>query len=192
MAKKALAGKLHIEPHVLDGILDELTTRFAGRGVTLIRTETEVSLAVAPAVSSVIESAYIEDKEVGDAGLEVLAIILYRGASTKSRIDYIRGVNTSSTIRTLLARGLIERTSNPSDSREYLYRPTTELLAHLGLTRVEDLPNYDKIAATLTDFSTGSGSASGGEEPFNDSHGRNTDGHHTHPDDLAGGDQASA
>lgn len=185
MAKKVLAGKLHIEPHALDGILDELSTRFTGRGVILIQTETEVSLAVAPTVSSVIEAAYAEDKEIGDAGLEVLAIILYRGASTKSRIDYIRGVNTSSTIRTLLSRGLIERTSNPSDSREYLYRPTTELLAHLGVARVEDLPNYGKISATLTAFEDQKG-------PLNDSHGRNTDGHHTDTDDLAGGDQASA
>jgi len=185
MSLRVLASKLNIEPNALNAVLDILSERLAGSGLALIQSETEVALAVSPAVSATIESAYAEDKEIGDAGLEVLSIILYRGASTKSRIDYIRGVNTSSTIRTLLSRGLIERTSNPSDSREYLYRPTAELLAHLGVTRVEDLPNYGKISATLTAFEDQKG-------PINDSHGRHTDGHHTDTDDLAGGDQASA
>ncbi|MBI5004252.1 SMC-Scp complex subunit ScpB [Candidatus Kaiserbacteria bacterium] len=152
LSLKALAAKLRIETIALGGVLDELATRFNGRGLTLIRTETEVSLAVAPMVSGVIEAAYAQDKEIGDAGLEVLAIILYCGASTKSRIDYIRGVNTGSTIRTLLSRGLIERAGNPADSREYLYRPSTELLAHLGVARVEDLPNYGTIYPALLAF----------------------------------------
>lgn len=152
LSMRALANKLHIDPIAIEGALNDLSTRLKDTGLTLIQTETEVSLAVSPLVSRVIESAYQEDREIGDAGLEVLAIILYRGASTKSRIDYIRGVNTSSTLRTLLSRGLIERTNNPADSREYLYRPTTELLAHLGIARIENLPDYDKISSALTDF----------------------------------------
>ena len=158
LSKKNLAGKLRIEMIALGGILDDLAVRLKGTlpgqasGLTLIQTETEVSLAVAPTVSEVIEMAYAEDREIGDAGLEVLAIILYRGASTKTRIDYIRGVNTSSTIRTLLSRGLIERASNPADSREYLYRPTTELLAHIGVARVEDLPDYGNVSFALSAF----------------------------------------
>jgi len=164
LSLKNLAGKLRIESLALEGILDDLAGRLKGSGLALVQTETEVSLAV----SAAIKAAYHEDKEIGDAGLEVLAIILYRGASTKSRIDYIRGVNTSSTIRTLLSRGLIERASNPADSREYLYRPTTELLAHIGVARVEDLPDYGKITSALTAFSAGGGSASGGEAPVDE------------------------
>ena len=152
LSKKTLASRLHIEPHALEGILDQLAHRLLDRGVTLLRTENEVSLAVSADVSQEIEAAYTDEKEIGDAGLEVLAIILYRGASTKARIDYIRGVNTSSTIRSLLSRGLIERANNPTDSREYLYRPTTALLAHLGITHSEELPEYGKIKSTLTSF----------------------------------------
>lgn len=175
LSLKNLAGKLHVDQIAIGGIVDELAGKLAGTGITLIRTETEVSLAVAPAVSEAIEAAYTEDKEIGDAGLEVLAIVLYRGASTKTQIDYIRGVNTSSTVRTLLSRGLIERAGNPADSREYLYRPTSELLAHLGVARVEDLPNYDKISSALNAFSAGGGSlpdrqagTSGGEGQFDE------------------------
>lgn len=134
--------------------LQELRQTIAGSGLALIQTETEATLAVAPAQSEALKSHYEKElgKEIGDAGLEVLAIVLYRGASTRSQIDYIRGVNTSSTIRNLLSRGLIERASNPADSREYLYRPTTELLAHLGVTDMTGLPERDKISAELQAF----------------------------------------
>ena len=45
----------------------------------------------------------------------------------------------------LLARGLIERASNPEDSREYLYRPTAELLAHLDeTTEIENIDGGGK------------------------------------------------
>jgi len=81
-----------------------------------------------------------------------LAIVLYRGPSTRAQIDYIRGVNTSWTIRNLLTRGLLERTGNPEDGREYLYRPTVELLAHLGVRDYAELPNREEITAELKAF----------------------------------------
>ena len=90
--------------------------------------------------------------EIGEAGLEVLAIVLYRGASTRAQIDYIRGVNTASTLRNLLSRGLLERAGNPEDAREYLYRPTVELLAHLGVRNNKELPSHEEIAAELGAF----------------------------------------
>ncbi len=82
----------------------------------------------------------------------MLAIILYKGPSTRAQIDYIRGVNTSSTIRTLAARGLVERIPNPNDAREYLYRATSELIAYLGVTEATNLPDYGKITSELAAF----------------------------------------
>jgi segregation and condensation protein B len=111
-------------------------------------------------------------REIGEAGLEVLAVILYRGPSTRAEIDYIRGVNTTSTIRTLLARGLLERAGNAQDSREYLYRPTTALLAHIGASRIEDLPEYGTIASELKAFEASEENDRG---PFDDTgYDRNT------------------
>ena len=151
---KKLSDFLEVKGAALTEALHELSKRLEGRGLTLIVTETEATLAVSAETSVVIEKAYEKEssREIGDAGLEVLAILLYQGASTRSQIDYIRGVNTSSTIRTLLSRGLIERNGNPEDAREYLYRPTSELLAHLGVERVDRLPEYDAIKSELTTF----------------------------------------
>jgi len=159
VTKKKLAQLLESDAAAIQTAAAELSQSLHNRGVALIETETELAFAVAPHMKDTVEKAYEKElgREIGDAGLEVLSIILYRGPSTRSRIDYIRGVNTSSTIRTLTARGLIERTQNPHDQREYLYRPTAELLAHLGVRNAEELPDYAKIARQFAAFEVQSG-----------------------------------
>ena len=154
LALRKLAALLEIKESELNAALDELRNRLEGSGLTLIRSETEATLAIAPESLPAVQKANEAElgRDVGEAGLEVLSIVLYRGPSTRSQIDYIRGVNTSSTIRTLLARGLLMRTGNPEDGREYLYRPTVELLSHLGVRSLEELPNYKEVVAELAAF----------------------------------------
>lgn len=151
---KRLAKLLNESEEHLTPALRELESSLQGRGISLVCSGTEVSLVLSAAMSEEIRTAHLHEmgKEIGDAGLEVLAIVLYHGPSTRSQIDYIRGVNTSSTIRSLLSRGLLERAGNPSDAREYVYRPTVELLAHLGVTRVDELPDYGTISNELKSF----------------------------------------
>jgi len=155
---RKLAQLLEVkEPELLEALTtlsSRLSSRLEGTGLALIRTDTEVTLAVAPAESIAVQSAYRKElgREIGDAGLEVLAIVLYRGPSTRAQIDYIRGVNTASTVRNLLGRGLLERTGNPDDGREYLYRPTVELLAHLGVRSASELPDHSEVTRELAAF----------------------------------------
>ena len=154
VSKKRLLQLTGLSPDDLEGALLDLETQLQGRGLALIRTDTEAALVMThDAGEAVIKAQGKElDREIGDAGLEVLAIVLYRGPSTRAQIDFIRGVNTSTTVRNLLARGLIERTGNPADGREYLYRPTVELLAHLGVTTAQSLPEYASISSELAKF----------------------------------------
>ncbi|MBV9159488.1 MAG: SMC-Scp complex subunit ScpB [Candidatus Kaiserbacteria bacterium] len=167
LAKKKLAQILEVDAAALTAGLHDLAARKEGTGLSLVETHSEVTLAVSPDAASTIEKAFEKEvgREIGDAGLEVLAIILYRGPSTRAQIDYIRGVNTSTTIRTLTARGLVERIPNPEDGREYLYRPTTELLAHLGVGKLDDLPEYGKISSELATFEESKGPFAEHNEP---------------------------
>ena len=168
--KNRLAQLVGVEVADLEKHLDELQGRLTG-GLTLVRTETEVALVISQGASDAVRDARKKElgEEIGDAGLEVLAIVLYRGLSTRAQIDYIRGVNTASTVRNLLARGLLERAGNPLDGREYIYRPTTELLAHLGVSEVKDLPEYGIISRELATFESQ-------KDPFTaHEHGRTTD-----------------
>ena len=134
--------------------LDSLAQALEGSGLSLIRSDTEAVLAVTATAKDIVMKKAAEEyeRDIGDAGLEVLAVLLYEGPSTRASIDYIRGVNSSSSIRNLLLRGLIERSGNPLDGREYIYRATTDLLAHLGVTGREKLPDYDIISPELASF----------------------------------------
>ncbi|NBV77076.1 hypothetical protein EBR66_02875 [bacterium] len=153
LSRKKLAQILQCTDAELISALQILKSRLTG-GLALIDTGAEVTLAVAPETTPLIEEVYAieRDKEIGDAGLEVLSVLLYKGPSTRATIDYIRGVNSSFSVRALLARGLIERVHNPEDSREYLYRPSVELMAHLGATESSELPEYASILAELATF----------------------------------------
>ena len=150
---KKLMQLLECDAPSLSAALDALSSQLENRALTLIRTETEVALAVSEIHQKTVQTAMQrEERDIGEAGLEVLAILLYEGASTRADIDYIRGVNSSSTLRTLLSRRMIERAGNPSDAREYVYRPTALLLAHLGASKASDLPEYATIASELATF----------------------------------------
>jgi segregation and condensation protein B len=167
LTKKRLLQLLATDAAQLKAASDALATKLAGSGLALVESDTEFALVVAKESAETVRKAFESDydREIGDAGLEVLAIILYRGPSTRAQIDYIRGVNTASTIRNLSARGLIERAPNPEDAREYLYRPTVELLSHLGVTGSKELPEYGKITSELAAFEA---QAKKESEPFED------------------------
>lgn len=153
MLRRKLASVLECKEPELKEALAHLASRLKG-GISLIESDNEVTLAISKETSATVLAAQKRElsREIGDAGLEVLSIILYCGPSTRARIDYIRGVNTASTLRALLSRGLLEREGNPEDAREYLYKPTVELLAYLGVTNIKELPDYGTIAAELAHF----------------------------------------
>lgn len=132
----------------------ELEYTLKSRGIVLVRKEDEVMLGTAPEVSELIESLTKEElnRDLGKAGLETLSIILYYGPITRAEIDYIRGVNSTFVLRTLLIRGLVERVQNKADLRTFLYKPTFELLSHLGITDIAKLPDYETARSELEAF----------------------------------------
>jgi segregation and condensation protein B len=120
-------------------------------GIAVVDDDKEVELRVAGESAGLIEQVRKEEysRDIGKAGLESLAAILYRGPLSRSEIDFIRGVNSSQTLRTLTLRGLVRRIPNPRDERSFLYEPTTELLAELGVTRIQELPDYAEVRHKL-------------------------------------------
>jgi segregation and condensation protein B len=138
--------------NALRELREELTAR--GRGLSLVEWEDEVTLGTSKDVSSLIETLTKEElvKDLGKAGLETLSIILYQGPLSRAEIDYIRGVNSNFILRNLLVRGLIERVDNPKDQRSFHYKPTLELISHLGLSQITDLPDYEAVRKDIESF----------------------------------------
>lgn len=153
LAYARLKTMLSIDDAVLNQALREIESRLTG-GIRMVRTDVAVGLATAPEAAEVVSQLLGDpgEREIGQAGLEVLAIIIYQGPSTKATIDYIRGVNSSSTIRTLTYRGLLERVRAQDNVREIRYQPTPELLAHLGVTRAGELPDFETLHTELVSF----------------------------------------
>ena len=129
--------------------LDALRTRLAERGLRLVEEGGAVALATAPEAAPVIEKLRKGELEgpLGKAGLETLAIIVYQHPVSRADIEYIRGVNCQSILRSLTMRGLVER--DERNGRGYVYRPTIDLPAALGVARLEDLPEYASLSADI-------------------------------------------
>lgn len=151
---KDLARMLSKSEDEIRHALNSLKESLVGRGIVLMLKDDAAMLATAPEASELIEEITKEElsKDLGKAGMETLSIILYRGPVTRAEVDYIRGVNSAFIIRNLMIRGLIEKLSNPKDQRSFLYRPTFELLSFLGVTHIEELPEYASMKQKIEEF----------------------------------------
>ena len=155
MKRTALARALGVSEADTDAAIRALADRLKSGGTALIETDDAIALVTGPSVEETIRSIRKNQAqdEVGQAALEVLSVILYRENATRASIDYVRGVNSAATIRTLMMRGLIERMPGKSENdAEAQYRITPAFLAHLGVTHVSDIPGRDQILAEIGAF----------------------------------------
>ncbi len=151
-----LLNILETSPEALDTAVSVLTEGLANRGIRLLRVGDQLELITAPEVSDIITKTRKEElvRDLGKAGSETLSIILYRGPVSRTEIEYIRGVNCSFIVRNLLIRGLVERVPHPTNTRSIQYLATPKLLKHLGVARVEELPEFEKIRTDINAFET--------------------------------------
>ena len=144
-----LASIFSVEESEIENALKKLEGRPEEneRGIMLVRKDDEVMLGTHPDAGELLEKLAKENlsKDLGKAALETLTIVLYKGSLTKSEIDYVRGVNSGFILRNLLVRGLVERIQNDKDSRSFLYRASFDLLQHFGLSKIDDLPEFDSL-----------------------------------------------
>lgn len=151
LPRQELAKLLNVSAQSVVAAITELAATQADRGIVLVDDGNAVELRVSPETSSTVDTIRREEytRDIGRAGLEILAAILYRGPLSRSEIDFIRGVNSSQSVRNLLMRGLIRKVPNPKDERSFLFEPTTELLSTLGVTHVSDIPEYTAVREKL-------------------------------------------
>ncbi len=151
MSLKSLATALNEPLEAIEEGITSLAMSLEGRGIRLVREGTEVALATAPDTHELIESMRREELEgpLGKAGLETLAVIIFRGPLSRADIEYVRGVNCSTILRSLTIRGLAERIENPNDKRGYLYKATPELPAYLGVGSLSEIPEYEALRESV-------------------------------------------
>ena len=151
ISRKRLGEVLKVGNTEINEGVEKLKENLKERGVVLIEKGEEVMLGTAPELSKLFEDLQKEElnKDLSKASLEALSIILYKNGVNRSEIDYIRGVNSSFTLRALSVRGLIERSLDAKDNRRYIYKPSFELLSFMGVKSIEELPDYSEVSNSI-------------------------------------------
>lgn len=142
---RLVAALGHTDPAEVRRALQHLGEDFdrEGRGLQLVEVAGGFQLVTRPDFAPWI-------KRLGRArslpkltrsALESLAIIAYKQPIVRADIEQIRGVETSSVLRTLLERKLVRLVGRKdSPGRPILYGTTKTFLQHFGLRDLSELP----------------------------------------------------
>lgn len=88
-----------------------------------------------------------KNDSLSQSSLEVLAIIAYNMPITRSKIEEIRGVDSTYAIRKLTFLNLIEEVGRSDlPGRPILYGITSAFLDYLGLKSLDELPKLEVIS----------------------------------------------
>jgi segregation and condensation protein B len=149
LEKKQLAKFLGIRDSEFTVALKALSESLKGHGVAVIETPAMVELRTAAEAAVMVKKLRESElsRDLGKASIETLAVIAYQDGATRGEIDWVRGVNSSTSVRTLLMRGLIEGREDEADKRRIRYSVTSEALAHLGITSLDELPRAEELRA---------------------------------------------
>ena len=150
VATAQLAAALDVAPSVIEHGLAELEQTLRGRGLRLQQHAGRVQLTTAPELAALVERFLGLEAvtHLSRAALETLAIVAYQQPVTRPHIDSIRGVNSDSMLKSLLAKGLIQETGRTEGpGRPILYSTTPEFLQHFGLDSIKTLPPLSVPAA---------------------------------------------
>lgn len=139
-----IAELLQTEIKLIEESLPAVENKIKEIGLLLLKNKDDVSIVTDPSQAQLVESFWKEELrgDLTPATLQVLSIISYLGNPTRQTISYIRGVQSAQSIRTLSVRGLIKREGE-------VCILTSDALKHLGITKIEDLPQYESIRNEL-------------------------------------------
>lgn len=154
MNYKKIAKTLEISESEVETAINAFSSELAAesRGLSLIIDkglpgQNRVQLVTKPEFGKLLEDIVKEEvnETLTPVALETLAIVAYSGPISRAEIEYIRGVNSTFMLRNLMIRGLVDREPDPKRSNVYLYRPSLELLKFIGISKTEDLPEYQRF-----------------------------------------------
>ncbi len=119
------------------------------RGLALLRHGASAQLVTHPRFADQIAELLRGElsQDLGPASMETLALVAYFGPISRAKVDHVRGVSSAVSLRTLLVRGMIERTREGKG--EHMYQVTPEFMREMGITDRESLPDFGELSALL-------------------------------------------
>jgi segregation and condensation protein B len=145
---KTITGVLREDRNVVDEALAELANEFNGRngGLQLREVAGGWQFATRPEYHEHVR-AYLKSRpsaKLSIASLETLAVIAYKQPVTVPEILEIRGVQSPSSIKTLLDKKLIvAKGRKETVGRPMMYGTSKEFLLQFGLKDLSELPSME-------------------------------------------------
>ena len=131
----------------VEALLVELQSRYAPRGVNLVRRGGNWALRTAEDLGFLLRREHTETRTVSRAALETLAIIAYHQPATRAEVEEVRGVATGrGTLDMLMEAGWVRmRGRRRTPGRPVTYGTTDAFLDHFGLESLGDLPGLEEL-----------------------------------------------
>jgi segregation and condensation protein B len=138
-----LAELLEVSEDETRAALEELARQLDDRGLQVLRTAAGYCLGTRPEFADYVARLREPPKErLSAAALEVLAVIAYRQPATKAEIDRVRGVDSSGSLQSLLAKRLVACLGRKrAPGRPMIYGTTEAFLNAFGLASLDELPD---------------------------------------------------
>ena len=146
-----LADMLEADPKLVEQALVDLREKLEReqRGIQLREVAGGWRLYTHPVYHDLVEKYVLswDTRKLSQAAMETLAIVAYLQPCTRAGVASVRGVNSDSSINSLVEKGLI-REAGQADApgNPTLYATTRGFLEKFGLRSVRDLPNLDEFA----------------------------------------------
>lgn len=150
LSMETLERLLPVVPRsLLEEILQELEEEYnaRSRGFTLTQVGGGYQFRTLPEVAPwILSLRSIRPTRLSRAALETLSVVAYNQPITKSRIEQIRGVESSSALKSLLERDLVTAAGKvDGPGRAILYATTPRFLEVFGLKDLSELPPLPEI-----------------------------------------------
>ena len=136
----------------LDAVLERYRGAREGQGIVLDEVAGGYRLVTRPELHGYLAIHFEANRpsRISMAALETLAIVAYRQPITAPEIQELRGVSSTSVLRTLLENRLIRIAGRKEVvGRPFVYRTTREFLVRFGLNRIKDLPALEELEEAL-------------------------------------------
>ncbi len=148
VATKKLASVLKLDQKEVLAALQTLQNKYneSNSGIVILKNNDEWQMVASPDNREEAEN-FMKTEVSGELTrpqLETLTVISYCGPITKPELEQIRGVNCGLILRNLMLRGLVKENEDTS-SLLPSYEATMEYLRHMGINKLEDLPNYAEL-----------------------------------------------
>ena len=126
-------------------LVDTLERQYNVResGLRILRVNGAFQIAARSEFADSIKKALETRKQqpLSQAAMETLAIVAYNQPVTNGFVEQVRGIDSSSVVRSLVERGLLEEAGRLDlPGRPISYRTTDNFLRCFGLSRIEERP----------------------------------------------------